>query len=202
LSGSLRITLHRGAEAKPFLEAVAARRIEVFADWPYLYQGDVDYERDYLARYACCPRALLVLVWDGDDIVGASTGLPLRDDEDTFQRPFRQAGIDPGAVFYCGESVLRKAYRGQGVGHAFFDQREAEARALGLPVTAFCAVDRDADDPRRPPGYRSNEVFWTRRGYRRQPGMRCELGWPEPASEGEVPHLLTFWLRGLSDATS
>src|SRR5690606_10812750 len=75
--GMLRFSLHRGAEAEPFLDAVAALRIEVFADWPYLYQGDVDYERGYLARYARCPRALFVLAKDGETIVGASTGLPL-----------------------------------------------------------------------------------------------------------------------------
>ena len=192
----LRFSLHRGAEAEPYLDAVAALRIEVFADWPYLYQGDVDYERRYLARYARCPRALFVLARDGEAVVGASTGLPLVDDEDSFQRPFREAGIDTGTVFYCGESVLRRAYRGQGAGHAFFDHCEAEARALGLPITAFCAVDRDPADPRRPADYRGNEVFWARRGYRRMPGLRCRLDWPEPGAPGELPHDLTFWLRG------
>jgi GNAT superfamily N-acetyltransferase len=186
----------------PYLDALAALRIEVFAVWPYLYQGDVDYERRYLARYVRCPRALFVLAWQGRTMVGASTGLPLSDGEETFRRPFREAGIDPAAVFYCGESVLRRACRGHGAGHAFFDRREAEARSLGLPITAFCAVDCERDDPRRPSGYRGNAEFWARRGYRRHAGMQCRLDWPEPGSEGEIPHSLTFWLRGLSDATS
>jgi GNAT superfamily N-acetyltransferase len=100
-------------------------------------------------------------------------------------------------VFYFGESVLLPAWRGRGLGHAFFDHREAHARALGrFDTTAFCAVDRDPDDPRRPPAHRGNEAFWTGRGYARQPGMTMRLRWNE-IDRGEVEHALTFWLRPL-----
>jgi GNAT superfamily N-acetyltransferase len=100
-------------------------------------------------------------------------------------------------VFYCGESVLLPAFRGRGIGHAFFDAREAHARTLGgFEWTAFAAVDRDDADPRRPPGHRGNEAFWGKRGYVRQPGMTMHLHWNE-VGIGEVPHPLTFWLRPL-----
>ena len=33
------------------LDDLARLRIAVFRDWPYLYDGDVDYERDYLTAY-------------------------------------------------------------------------------------------------------------------------------------------------------
>src|SRR5690606_24434980 len=41
-----------GEAVRPYLEEVARLRMQVFADWPYLYAGDMDYERDYLAAYA------------------------------------------------------------------------------------------------------------------------------------------------------
>ena len=49
---ALTIEVLRGAQVLPQLEAVAALRMTVFAQWPYLYQGDAGYERDYLAAYA------------------------------------------------------------------------------------------------------------------------------------------------------
>ena len=169
-----------GPALGPWLDAVARLRIAVFRDWPYLYAGDFGYEQDYLRAYARSPDSVFVLAFDGDDVVGASTGLPLADDTIEFQKPFLDAGRDVGEVFYFGESVLLPAYRGRGLGHRFFDEREAHARALGrFTTTAFCAVDRAGDDPRRPAGHRGNEAFWTGRGYVRQPGMTVRLAWQE-----------------------
>lgn len=186
-----------GAALAPHLDDVAKLRIAVFRDWPYLYNGDVGYEREYLAAYAQSPNSVVVLARSGEAVVGASTGIPLGEDSAEFQAPFHARGIEVATVFYCGESVLLPAYRGRGIGHAFFDAREAHARRLGgFEWTAFAAVDRDAGDPRRPPGHRGNEMFWAKRGYVRQPGMRMWLHWNE-VGVGDIQHPLTFWLRPL-----
>ncbi|MCX7032787.1 MAG: GNAT family N-acetyltransferase [Arenimonas sp.] len=198
---SPRATVRRfgGALPGPWLDDVARLRIAVFRDWPYLYDGDLAYEREYLSAYAASADSVFVLAFDGQRVVGAATGLPLADDTDEFQRPWRDAGRAVDEVFYFGESVLLPAYRGQGIGHAFFDEREAHARALGrFARTAFCAVDRDDGDPRRPAGHRGNEAFWTRRGYVRQPGLTVRLAWHELGEAAPSEKPLTFWARPIT----
>jgi GNAT superfamily N-acetyltransferase len=191
------IEVYRGNAVLPYLDDVARLRIAVFRDWPYLYDGGAGYERGYLEAYAASPGSVFVLARDGAAVVGASTGLPLSDDAPAFRQPFEDAGEDPAAVFYFGESVLLPQYRGRGLGHAFFDAREAHARELGrFASTAFCAVDRDLADPRCPSGYRPNDAFWHKRGYLRRPGMTLRLRWNE-VDRGQQDNALTFWTRPL-----
>ena len=194
------IGLFRGPEILPWLEDTARLRISVFREWPYLYEGSFESERDYLAAYAQSKESLLVLALDGGQVVGASTAMPLADSAPAFSRPFVEQGMAVESVFYFGESVLLSEYRGRGLGHTFFDGREAHARALGrFQWTAFCSVDRDIEDARRPDDYRPNDTFWNKRGYRRRAGMTMRLPWNE-AGRGEVDHPLTFWLRELEQA--
>ena len=112
-----------------------------------------------------------MLAFDDGRVVGASTGVPLAHEGAAFQAPFLTRGIDVDSVFYFGESVLLPEYRGRGIGHRFFDEREGLARSLRrFAWTAFAAIDRDEGDPRRPPRHRGNEALWNKRGYVRQPG--------------------------------
>jgi GNAT superfamily N-acetyltransferase len=195
------MTLHifscTGEAVAPYLEDLARLRTTVFRDYPYLYEGSTDYESDYLVAYARSARSVFVLALDDQEVVGAATGIPLLDDQMAFQLPFRKKGYALEPIFYFGESVLLHAYRGKGIGHRFFDERETHARRFGFKQAVFCAVERDEHDPRRPPEYRSNDGFWAKRGYQRQRDLFCELSWRELGQEEASPHLLRFWSRSL-----
>lgn len=184
------------------LEAVAALRITVFRDFPYLYDGNMDYERHYLQTYAQTPECLIVLAFDGDRVVGASTAVPMKHETLEFRQPFHTHHYPIEQVFYCGESVLLPAYRGQGVGVRFFEEREAHARRLGgFRWSCFCAVDRPADHPRRPADYVPLDAFWAKRGYTRHPELTTTFVWKEVGEATESAKPMTFWLKPLAEAS-
>ncbi len=85
---------------------VAGLRIEVFRAWPYLYDGDLAYEERYLAPYTTARDAIVVGAFDGNQLVGASTGMALSAHADDFAGAFAGTGLDLAQVFYCAESVL------------------------------------------------------------------------------------------------
>lgn len=201
MSPAVRIERVPGPRLGERLRDVARLRIEVFRDFPYLYDGDLAYEEKYLQTYTASPDAVVVLALDGSRTVGASTALPMRDEAEEFQRPFARQGYDLARVFYCGESVLEKAYRGLGIGVRFFEEREAHARALGgFDWSCFCAVERPPDHPLRPADYVPLDRFWRQRGYARHPELATTFRWKDLDQPQETEKKMVFWLKRLAEA--
>jgi GNAT superfamily N-acetyltransferase len=193
----MRLETVTGAALLPHVPALSRLRATVFREWPYLYDADPADEAKYMRHYAEDPDAAIVLAHDGAEVVGAASCQPMARTHGEVTSAFRAAGEDPARWCYFGESVLLPAYRGRGVGVAFFDAREAHARRLGLPAATFCAVRRDADDPRKPAGYVPLDAFWRKRGYTSRPELTCVFAWREIGAAAETPHALSFWTKTL-----
>ena len=191
---TLRVEALTGTALTAALPDLARLRIEVFAAFPYLYQGDAEYEAHYLRSYRDTPGAIIVAALDGGTIVGASTGMPLIQHADAAQI---SGDLDAEATFYCAESVLLPSYRGQGLGHRFFDLREDHARALGARQSAFCAVIRPDTHPMRPAAYRPLDPFWRARGYRPAPGLTARFHWTDIGDTSETAKSLQVWTKSL-----
>ena len=187
-----------GSQIAPYLADLAALRIEVFREYPYLYEGTFDYESRYLANYATSPRSLVVVARDGATVVGASTAMPATEHDAEVATALRIGGVDPSEVFYFGESVLRATHRGRGIGRAFFEHREDRARQLGYRLAAFCAVERGPDHPAKPAGYAPHDAFWSRRGYVRQAALRADFTWRDLGEASETSKTMVFWTKQLT----
>ena len=194
---TLAIRALTGADLDRFLPDVARLRMQVFRDWPYLYEGSFEYEHRYLQSYRDSAGAILVGAFDGSSLVGVATGTPMEDHADDFARAFESTGYALGDIFYCAESVLLPEYRGKGIGHAFFDEREAHARRLGRRYAAFCAVVRPDNHPLKPIGYRPLDLFWRKRGYEMLPGVFAEFQWTDINQKEQSRKKLQFWIHEL-----
>lgn len=198
MHGTLEVRSVSGAELEPYRCALARLRIEIFRDFPYLYDGDMAYEERYVQTYVDAPESVMVLAFDGAEIVGASTGIPLEYESAAFRAPFLERGYDAREIFYCGESLLREGYRGRGLYRQFFSGREAYARALGRFATcAFCAVARPADHPARPRGYEPLDAVWKHFGYEPHPELVAAFSWKDVGESDETAKPMTFWLKSL-----
>lgn len=188
----------QGAAIAPYLDALADLRIRVFREYPYLYEGSREYEAEYLRNYASCSRSLVVLARAGGRIVGASTAMPLTEHgEEGIAPALERAGFQPDQVFYFGESVLLPEFRGQGLGHVFFDQREAVAREQGMRYATFCAVARSDDHPRRPKDYVPHDAFWAKRGFVKSPDITASFSWRDLDEAEASPKTMVFWVKEL-----
>ena len=192
------IELLKGAQIAPYIEDLARLRIDVFREFPYLYDGSFEYEARYLDTYVRSADSLCVLVRDQGLVVGASTALPLADETEEFQRPFIDGGWDCSRIFYFAESVVLPAWRGVGLGVRFFAEREAHARALSrFDWCSFCAVQRPSDHPRRPEGYQPLDSFWHKRGFALTAALHTTYYWRDLDEAEESAKPMAFWLKEL-----
>ncbi len=192
----LQYRIFRGKEIIPHIDEIAALRIEVFREFPYLYEGNVVYEKEYLQPYVNSPNSGCTLVFDQGKAIGASTCIPLSDEKEVFRKPF--INEDPDEVFYFGESVLKKEYRGRGVGVEFFRIREEMASSLPqIRKTMFCAIERPLNHPLRPDDYKPLDSFWKKRGYRKREDLFIYLDWQDVDKSVSDEKKLVFWEKEL-----
>ena len=195
-SPPLRIETLGGAALAEALPVLARLRGTVFAAWPYLYQGDPGYESGYLATLAASPGAAIVVAFDGDR-AGRHGHLPAAG---------RGAcagagGLPPARAGWRGLLLLRRERAAAGLPRPRRRRRllrragGACALASACAAAAFCAVVRNANDPRRPADYQPLDGFWRRRGYVPRPDLSCVFAWKEVGDDRETPHSLGFWLK-------
>jgi len=187
-----------GHDIDAILPDLARLRMTVFRDWPYLYDGTLEYEEKYLKTFAAAKGAVVITAYDGNEMVGASTGAPMIEHADEFGEPFRKKAYDISKIFYCGESVLLKSHRGYGLGHAFFEGREAQAHTLGgFTHSTFCRVIRPDDHPLKPADYAPLDPFWRKRGYAPVEGLIATYDWKDIDQSEETMHQMQFWMKAL-----
>lgn len=190
----IEVRVYKADEAAHYLPEIAALRMEVFREFPYLYEGSVENEEEYLGRYMKAPGFMVTLAFDQGKVVGASTSLPLEQEIEEITKPFREENIPLSQVLYFGESVLKSEYRGQGLGVRFFQTREQYAKDLQRPLCYFCAVVREQNHPLRPKGYQNLHSFWHNRGYK-ETDLYCRLEWYDIHEAHVSSKQLRFWRK-------
>lgn len=197
MSTELKIICLKGQKALPFISDLAQLRIKIFREYPYLYEGDVEYENNYLRTYVDCSESFIVLVKDKERVVGVSTAVPLQFEMAECKKPFLDHGMVITEIFYLGESVLLPEYRGQGIYKSFFKERESAAREYGAKTTAFCAVERSEQDLRKPKDYVPLDTIWRHFGYEKHPELCAYFEWKEIGEKAQSPKPMHFWLKRL-----
>jgi GNAT superfamily N-acetyltransferase len=188
----------RGSDIESIFEDLAQLRITVFRDYPYLYEGTLEYERAYLQTYSNAERAFVFTVFDDEKLVGATTCIPLEDETWEVKKPFLEANLNIESIFYFGESILLKEYRGLGLGNRFFEERENHAKRFGtFDVVCFCAVQRENNHPLKPKDYRALDDFWMKRGYKKQINLESSFEWLDIGEPKPTNKPMIYWMKNI-----
>lgn len=186
-----------GSTIKPYTHSVSKLRSDVFREYPYLAEPDLIRETEFLRKIASSKEAVGVLVFDNTTIVGASFGIPLVQMEE-MNKPFQEKHLSADSYYFFTESVLLKHYRNRGIGHHFFDVREAHVIHLKkYRHICFSTPVRPENDPQRPSTYFPLDDFWRKRGYVPHPELKSRAAWKEVGETKATEKTMIFWIKDL-----
>jgi GNAT superfamily N-acetyltransferase len=189
-----------GSQARPFAEALAQLRITIFRDYPYLYDGNFEYEKNYLETYFNSHHSFILLLKDKikDKYIGATTAIWAQDESEEFRIPFSNIGLNPKEICYFGESLLLPEYRGIGLGKIFFKERIQFASSMDfIKYLSFCAVIRPDSHPLRPEDYRPLDTFWNSMGFKKVDLLTTNYSWKDINNNDETSKTMQYWLKSI-----
>ncbi len=192
---NLRVESLTGAEAKKYFEELARLRIEIFREYPYLYDGTPDYEKPYLERYFKSGHSRILLVLDGEKVRGMATYIPMSCEEDEIKAPFVKLKLDISRYLYIGEFILEPQCRGKKIFNVFMDYAQALLKELSLEKLAIMTIKTSPNDRLRPKNYQSVNVLYRRLGFQKIENSEVEFTYKSSATGQTQPHTMYFWQR-------
>lgn len=193
----MEIKLLHSNEALDYIPDLAQLRISIFAEFPYLYNGNMDYEKNYLEKFLQSPDSIIFIASAEDKIAGACTAIPLKDEHEDMQKPFLQRNEAISAYFYLSEILLLPEYRRLGLGNKIINACINYATSLAYPYVCLSTVIRAEDHPRRPLNYHSADLFFQKHGFEKMKNYICKFSWQDWDENQESDKSMQFWRKKL-----
>jgi len=187
----------RGQEIENHIDQLGRFRIEIFREYPYLYDGDLDYERAYLNRYSRDTESFLLVIHDRLGFVGICTGMPLSGEDPDFRNAF--VGESINEIYYIGEVMLRKDARGKKMGSKLFSTALSLIDSKKYKRVSLCTVDRGSNHPQCPESYCSPDYLWKKYGFEKSAHLVAFLSWKDIGQTTETKKTMNIWFKELSD---
>lgn len=188
-------------QLQPHLSDVAEFRVKHFRNYPYLYDGNLDYEKNYLAGLANDKKSLLIKAYDSNNhLIAVSTSVPLVTGSDILKsatESFATAGYDPGSIYYYGEIIIEPQYRGFGISAIIYKMQDDYAKLNKFKFIALATVIRSDNDLRKPANHQPSDPIWNRFGFTKT-NIIFDYDWPTIQSDfltENESHKMVYWLK-------
>ncbi|MES2122596.1 MAG: hypothetical protein V4492_07465 [Chlamydiota bacterium] len=198
LMTDIHVRTFTGTALKPYLHSLAKLRMEVFKEYPFFEEPDLYREMQALRRIASLKESVGVLIFDGITLVGSALGYPLEFEEPAVIKPFEEKHLDIHAYYLFTESLLLKSYRSRGIGHHFFDAREAHVSYnKKYKHICFYIPDIAQNMELKPEDTLPLFDFWRKRGYVPHHEMKFALQWTAIGEAHPSDKQMSFWIKDL-----
>jgi len=181
-----RVISLKGKEIEPYLPQIIDLHLTVFKEPPYLYEGTREEYAPWMQIYADSKDGIACLLFDGKELVGAATGLPLKEMPGEWLKNFK-GPLE--RIFYLGEEVILEKYRRKHLGAQLYDQFEKMIPPF-FDTISFARIQEPIEPPLN--------FILRERGFLEHKDRDVELLWRDARSKEIVPHKLIYWTKQLA----
>lgn len=138
----IEFSFHTTTEEKlRLLNYFAALRIVFFRDYPYLYSGDFNYEKDYLNYYIADQSAVFLTASLNSNIIGFCSGASFLSMGNAFGNvleKFSAKGYLPKDLYYLGEIIVKDNFANRILSKQLFKRMLSYSLELNFKGITFC----------------------------------------------------------------
>ena len=194
------VEVYVGKNSADYIDIVSRFRVEMFKEFPYLYEGDSSFERNYMQGYTTDSRAMIAIARVDGVLAGVSTGIPLISSSEVVsdaKNVFSKEKIDIGDYYYYGEVIVLPKYRGLGLTTKLYAAQDELIKSWGFKHVCILTVIRENDHPLKPKDYKCPDMMWGHLGFFRNK-LTTEYHWPTFQADKRVKNVnnvLEFWTK-------
>jgi hypothetical protein len=195
-----------GYEGTPFIADIGQLIIDVYKEWPYLYEGTTEEQTQYIQkRYIEKPNSMIITAFEHKKLVGLGMGVPLSEAPDHYLAPFRCDNrcleFPLEDVFYVGELIVKPEYRQQRIAKEICQMMGNHIlNSHRYQAVAFCTVNRPSDfhlAHLKPENYFSPDSFWEELGFTKYENLTFTGVWRLVQESDESQHQMIYWVKKL-----
>lgn len=183
---------------------LAHMRATYFKEYPYLYDGSLDYEENYLGEYK--EKAIdgyLVQAFHEKNsekkLVGILTGCGFCSDIEIVRdgaKLFEEKNISTQDRYYLGEAIIIPEYQHKKIlPRMLYKLGQKVIQLQKYTSLCFLTVIREENDARKPEGYKSTDQLWGKLGCYKA-DVTCSFEWPTIMPDKSVQNIFNdveFW---------
>jgi hypothetical protein len=191
------VELLTGSAIEPYIEQMVDFNLKYFRMFPYLCEGVRDEEIESARRYIDSPTGHVLVLKDANESFGGFlTGISIP--ESDYYADFSAVLKKPEKTFYIGEMIFAESFRGRDGLQKCLDYFHL-IKEMGYESVCCLVVQRAADHPLKPKGYRGVSSLCKMLGFKKIE-KTISIPWSVIQSDGgalPMDNIMNIWLRDL-----
>jgi GNAT superfamily N-acetyltransferase len=174
---SLLIQILLASHLNTLIDTIAQLRIDTFKEYPYLYSGTLEGERDFLQTYNEHQHEMVGQATVDGTLAGILTGKPLSIFPEATDL-FKKEGLNPEEYYYFGEIIILSDFKNKSVDTQLFNNLEQQVKQWGYTKACLMIATDQQNHSMRPASYEDYEASLCKRlGYVKTT-ITISLTWP------------------------